>query len=113
MAADGVQTVEHEPARLDDLMLAMDVVDTLRHREDWVARELDESAREAALVERLRHIYEGQGIPVSDRVLREGVRALQQSRFVYTPPKPGLATTLARIWVSRALIGKGLLAILL
>jgi hypothetical protein len=99
-------------APLEDVMMAMDVVDTLRHREDWVARELDEGDREAALIERLRHIYEGQGIAVSDRVLREGVRALEESRFVYTPPKPGFATMLARLWVARDRVGQGLLAIL-
>ncbi|HEX2137927.1 MAG TPA: DUF6384 family protein [Microvirga sp.] len=96
---------------LDDVMMAMDVVDTLRHREDWVRRELDESGREAALIERLREIYRGQGIAVPDRVLQEGVLALQESRFVYTPPKPGLATTLATIWVSRERIGKALIAV--
>ena len=30
------------PQKLDDIMIAMDVVDTLRHREDLVRRELDE-----------------------------------------------------------------------
>src|SRR4051812_20220155 len=104
----GERSVPH----LDEVMLAMDVVDTLRHNEDWVARELDDSGREAALMERLRQIYRGQGIEVPDRVLAEGVRALKESRFVYTPPKPGLATTLARAWVQRDLIGKGLLALL-
>jgi len=104
----GERSVPH----LDEVMLAMDVVDTLRHNEDWVALELDDSGREAALMERLRQIYRGQGIEVPDRVLAEGVRALKESRFVYTPPKPGLATTLARAWVQRDLIGKGLLALL-
>ena len=42
------------PAKLDDLMLAMDVVDTLRHRERLVERELDEDAKEEQLIERLR-----------------------------------------------------------
>lgn len=97
---------------LDDVMMAMDVVDTLRHREDWVRRELDESGREEALIDRLRRIYSGQGIAVPDRVLEEGVRALEESRFVYTPPKPGFATALATLWVSRERIGKGLVAVL-
>ena len=45
-----------KPQTLDDLMIAMDVVDTLRHREDLVRRELDESQqalrqlREQALI---------------------------------------------------------------
>jgi hypothetical protein len=96
---------------LDDVMLAMDVVDTLRHQDDLVQRELDEAGREAALIERLRQIYRGQGIEVPDRVLAEGVKALAESRFVYTPPKPGLATTLATLWVFRSQIGKGLLVL--
>jgi hypothetical protein len=99
------------PPALDDVMMAMDVVDTLRHREQWVMRELNESGREAALIERLREIYREQGIAVPDRVLEEGVRALEESRFVYAPPKPGLTATLATIWVSRDRIGKGLAAV--
>src|SRR3712207_2401533 len=99
-------------APLDEVMLAMDVVDTLRHREQWVERELDETKREAMLLQRLREIYRGQGIEVPDRVLQEGVRALEESRFTYTPPKPGPAVTLARIWVARDKIGKALAMIL-
>ena len=38
------------PHALDDVMLAMDVVDTLRHQEVLVARELDETRREAELI---------------------------------------------------------------
>jgi hypothetical protein len=98
-----------EPQKLDELMLAMDVVDTLRHSENLVNRELNAEQREADLLQRLREIYRGQGIEVPDRVLQEGVRALEQRRFVYTPPPPGLATTLARLWVNRSRIGKGLL----
>lgn len=97
---------------LDELMLAMDVVDTLRHQDNLVARELDESRREAELIGRLRQIYESQGLAVSDAILREGVAALKESRFVYTPPKPGLARTLALLWVRRAVYGR-LLSILL
>lgn len=88
-------------APLDDIMLAMDVVDTLRHRQYLVTRELSEEAREAELVERLREIYRGQGIEVSDDILTEGVRALKENRFVYTPPKPSLSVTLARLYVRR------------
>jgi hypothetical protein len=86
-------------------MLSMDVVDTLRHQEDLVARELDEDQREAQLIERLRTIYRNQGIEVPDRVLQEGVKALKESRFVYTPPAPSFETRLARLWVGRGRIG--------
>lgn len=110
--ADAAIPAKPSGAPLDEVMLAMDVVDTLRHREQWVARELDEAQREEDLLERLRQIYRGQGIEVPDRVLQEGVRALKESRFTYVPPEPGLAVTLARIWVSRGRILKGLGALL-
>lgn len=98
-------------ARLDDVMLAMDVVDTLRHRQDLVARELDGAAREAQLIEKLRAIYAQQGIEVSDAILREGVNALAESRFTYDPPPAGFGTTLARLYVSRKRWGRPVLAL--
>ena len=96
-----------KPQTLDDLMMAMDVVDTLRHREKLVERELDEAGREAELMARLKDIYRQQGIEVSDRVLADGVKALRESRFVYTPPPPGWRRTLFTWWVRRAQLGTG------
>ena len=90
-----------ESAPLSDVMLAMDVVDTLRHNQDLVTRELAGEAREKQLIDKLREIYHQQGIEVSDAILKEGVAALGESRFVYTPPKPSLAVTLARLYVGR------------
>src|SRR3712207_8628772 len=47
-----------KPSRsLDEVMLAMDVVDTLRHQESLVNRELSEEDRDAQLLQRLRDIY--------------------------------------------------------
>ena len=80
------------PATLDDLMLAMDVVDTLRHRERLVERELNEEVREEQLIDRLRTLYKSQGIDVPDSVIAEGVKALKENRFVYTPPEAELST---------------------
>lgn len=97
MAADGQQAVP-----LDDVMLAMDVVDTIRHREEWVTRELDEVGRRAELMSRLRTIYAGQGITVSDEVLAQGIEALNEDRFVYKPTAPGFQRTLALLWVERS-----------
>ena len=98
---------------LDDVMLAMDVVDTLRHRDDLVSRELSDVDRERTLLARLRDIYHQQGIEVSDQILREGVAALKESRFVYTPPKPGFGVTLARFYVSRKVWGSWAAGILI
>lgn len=106
-------TATAEKAPLDEVMLAMDVVDTLRHRQDLVERELAGDAREKQLIDKLREIYHQQGIEVTDAVLMEGVRALDESRFVYTPPKPSLGVSLARLYVGRKKWGPAALAIAL
>ncbi|MBJ3784627.1 DUF6384 family protein [Devosia sediminis] len=100
-------------APLDEVMLAMDVVDTLRHRQDLVTRELDGAAREKQLIEKLRSVYHQQGIEVPDHILKEGVAALAESRFTYEPPAPGLGTTLARLYVGRKVWGRPVAAVLL
>ena len=91
---------------LDEVMLAMDVVDTLRRRRRLVERELDAEGREQDLKQRLHKIYAAQGIEVPDHVLEEGVAALKEERFVYSPPSESLATRLAQLYVSRAGWGK-------
>ncbi len=101
---------------LDDIMIAMDVVDTLRHDRRIVDRELNDETRRADLIRRLREIYRGQGIEVSEEILEEGVKALEEDRFTYTPPKGGLNTRLAVLYVTRDIWGKyvigGILGIL-
>ena len=106
----GTDTATRHP--LDDVMLAMDVVDTLRHRQLLVERELNTEAREQTLIKRLREIYAAQGIDVPDHILAEGVAALDEERFVYTPPEPGWRVTLAHLYITRGTWGKVLLAIL-
>lgn len=95
--------------KLDDLMLAMDVVDTLRHDQRLVERELSVDFSDEALIKRLREIYKGQGIEVPDRILEEGVKALNGKRFSYEAPRPSFARSLALLWISRARTGKILL----
>jgi Family of unknown function (DUF6384) len=90
-----------DKSKLDDVLLAMDVVDTLRHREQLVLTELDAGAREAALLDRLKDIYAAQGIDVPERILKEGVKALEEKRFLYEPPKPSLGVSLAKLYITR------------
>lgn len=97
-------------APLDDLMMAMDVVDTLRHEEGQIARELDTEARDAAMVERLRQVYASQGIAIPDHILKAGVEDLKRDRFVYAPPAAGFQRTLAFIYISRSTWSKWLAA---
>lgn len=87
--------------KLDDIMLAMDVVDTLRHEQIMVERDLAAEDRRAALIKRLRGIYKAQGIEVPDSVLMDGVMALEEQRFVYEPPAPGFGLKLAKIYINR------------
>lgn len=99
-------------APLEELMVAMDVVDTVRHRQLIVERELDSVGRRERLIERLREIYTAQGIEVTDSALQAGVAALEKERFGYTPSGGGLATALAKLYIRRRFWLKPLLAVL-
>ena len=101
-------TLPADKPPLDDIMLAMDVVDTLRRRQRLVERELDESGREDDLKRRLKRIYAQQGIDVPDHVLEQGVAALKEDRFKYVPLQTGLARRLALIYISRGRWGRWL-----
>jgi hypothetical protein len=94
---------------LDDTMLAMDVVDTLRHADRLVERELSGAQKATALKQRLREIYATQGIEVPDRILEEGVAALEQQRFVYRPTPPSWQRSLATAWATRGRWGRPVL----
>ena len=95
----GIETAARPP--LDEVMLAMDVVDTLRHRERVVERELSADDRDEELIDRLREIYAGQGIDVSDAIIAQGVRDLRADRFVYSAPPPSFGRGLAKVYVTR------------
>ena len=81
-------TATAEKQSLDDVLVAMDVVDTLRHRDLILQKELDQEGREQQLITRLREIYAAQGIEVTDEVLLQGVQALEEQRFHYRPAYP-------------------------
>lgn len=98
---------------LNEVMLAMDVVDTLRHQQSLVDRELGAEDHDRALIEKVRDIYAGQGLAVSDDIIAEGVKALREERFTYRPPKDSFQLTLARLYVNRGRwIKRGALAVL-
>jgi hypothetical protein len=88
-------------APLDDLMLAMDVVDTLRHDIRIAERELGDDTRRTTLKTRLKEIYASQGIVVPDSIIEEGVKALEEDRFVYKGNRGGFQAALARVYVER------------
>ena len=101
---------------LPDIMLAMDVVDTLRHQQSMVDRELNTEAYDQALIKKVRKIYAAQGLEVSDEIIDRGVAALRENRFAYTAPKWNFKVALARIYINRgrwAKVGGIVVALLL
>ncbi len=100
LAPETAKVAKGEPA-LTDLMLAMDIVDTLRHDMRIAERELNDASRREDLKARLKQLYKSQGIDVPDSILEDGVRALEQDRFTYKPKELGFAGQLARLYVDR------------
>ncbi|MDR1826995.1 MAG: DUF6384 family protein [Methylobacteriaceae bacterium] len=90
---------------MDELIMAMDAVDTLRHEDALVLRELGQGERDAALKRRLRELYESQGLVVTDQILDEGIKSLREDRFAYHPEGSWFSRGLARIWIKRAKYG--------
>jgi len=88
-------------APLEDLMVAMDVVDTLRHRDQLVIRASDAAGRRESLLRQLRDVYAAQGIVVTDAMLEEGVKALEENRFSYEAPEKSFSTKLAGFYIKR------------
>ncbi len=86
---------------LNELMMAMDVVDTLRHQQSVLEREMGVDDHDRALIEKVRKIYAGQGIEVTDDVIAAGVRALREERFTYKPPPENFQIRLAHLYVNR------------
>jgi hypothetical protein len=86
---------------LDQVMLAMDVVDTLRHQQELVNRELASDERDQALIDKVKQMYASQGIEVTDEIIAEGVTALKEDRFAYRPPPPKGSLWLAKLYVNR------------
>jgi hypothetical protein len=106
-----VATAETKP-EFDDVMLAMDVVDTLRHRELVLAKEFNTEDKKSALITRLREIYSAQGIDVPDSILEDGVKALEEQRFTYPAVKPSFGRSLAMAYINRGRWGRPLIAVL-
>ncbi|MGP9818805.1 DUF6384 family protein [Salinarimonas sp. NSM] len=96
--------VDAERGGLDELMLAMDVVDTLRHEEAALTREISRDEREDVLMERLRGLYAAQGIAVTDEALHAGIAALREKRFAYVRRGSALGRRLAGLWIARGKI---------
>lgn len=91
---------------LDEVLLAMDAVDALRHEQNSIAKDLSEDDRRAELVRRVKAQYEAQGIQVSDAVVEEAIRAQDESRYVFVPPADGPQVRMGRLYATRGRWGR-------
>ena len=96
---------------MDEVMLAMDIVDTLRRDNRVVQREISAETQEENLLNRLKDIYGKQGIDVPDEILKEGIQALREDRFTYKPTPPSASRFFATIYVKRSIWAKPLIAV--
>jgi hypothetical protein len=90
----------------DNIMKAMDAVDSLRHRESIVDTEVSAEERDRLLIAKLREAYAVQGTVVSDDVLKKSVASLNEKRFVHEPMKAGWQRIIATLYVRRNKYGK-------
>jgi hypothetical protein len=102
-----------EAAPLNDAMLMMDVVDTLRNSADLPLASDGRSLDAEATIERLRTSYRQAGIEAPEAVLLQGIAAMGDGRFTYTPRTRGVAANLARLYVSRTKWGRPVFALFL
>jgi len=82
-----------DTAPLGDLMLSMDVADTLRRT--------PEIAEDPDAMGRLKAIYASLGLTPSAGALSDGLEGYRTKRFVYVPKQAGLGVSLARLYVVR------------
>lgn len=68
---------------LSETILAMDVVDTIRHDDRMREFELADEDRQKAAIERLRNAYAAQGDVVTDDVLKRALSKLNEDRFIH------------------------------
>lgn len=100
---------KRERIDLNDVMLTMDVADTLRYQEQLIERELSAADTDSAMIVKVRRMYESQGIEVSERIIAEAVAALREERFTYKPPDKDANSSLARLYVNRGFWSKAVL----
>ncbi|NTF17888.1 hypothetical protein G6L37_05695 [Agrobacterium rubi] len=90
----------------DAIMLAMDAVDTLVHRENIKLEELNRDQYREVLKAKMREYNLLQGREVSDELLEAAVDEMEKGLYVYKAPKPGIELALARAYTRRGIYGR-------
>jgi hypothetical protein len=101
------------PAELDlaEAMRIMDVASALRRERETVEQEFNRDEIRARLRDKLRNTAELTGEQLTPEQLETAINWYFNNLHEYKPPKAGLETTLAHVYVRRGLIGKWLLGV--
>lgn len=94
--------VQGYEAGMEEILLTMDVVDSIRHESAWLASQANTEERSAGLKQRLARLYRQQGIEVKDDIIQAGIDAQMEKRFVHRPAT-GFWPSVAKIYVERML----------
>jgi hypothetical protein len=89
---------------MEDVLMAADTVDTIRHEMAIQETEILSDDRRSALKAKLRQWYESQGMLVSDEIINRAVEDMDKNRYVHEPLAPGFSRLLARMWINRGKI---------
>lgn len=95
-----------DPVRVKSLLLTMDIVDQLRHRETQLAELSDTDQTRDDLRARVVSMYRAQGIEVSDRMVDDALLAQRERRFEHHPEPLGLTSLPAIAWVRRGILAR-------
>src|SRR5690606_12480578 len=95
--------VKNTPS-MEDVLMAADTVDTIRHEMAIQETEILSDDRRSALKAKLRQWYESQGTIVSDEIINRAVEDMDKNRYVHEPLAPGFSRLLARMWINRGKI---------
>lgn len=85
----------------NDLIVASDIVDTIRNDERLIDHELGSEDRQKALKARLKDMYKAQGMDVSDAVIEAAVARSNAERFVFKPMGTGFTRFMWTSYVRR------------
>jgi hypothetical protein len=92
------------PDSLPELLRIMDVATALRQEREKAAVQLDLEQTKAALRQRLRATADTMGETVSDAEIEAAINRYFGQLHEFKEPPPGLARTLAHLWVRRGLV---------
>ena len=91
---------------LSDVVVTMDIVDTLRHDKRMQEYALSEGDRRQAAIEQIKKAYSSQGVEVSDETISMALEKKREDELAHNPKVSGFIYLLAKLYVFRNRIFK-------